>query len=94
VPEPTVTPALDPLAIELLADLPPEVRRLVVEAFDRVDFEFGAVLMRDGDPADPYWVLTDGRVRVVRDGADGTERRSSSPRSRSSSRWRSRSPRS
>ena len=73
MPEPTVTPALDPLAIELLADLPPEVRRLVVEAFDRVDFEFGAVLMREGDPADPYWVLTDGRVRVVRDGADGTE---------------------
>lgn len=73
MPEPAVTSALDPLGIELLADLPPEVRRLVVEAFERVDFEFGAVLMREGDPADSYWVLSDGRVRVVRDGADGTE---------------------
>ena len=76
VTEPATTPApdaLDPLGIELLGDLPSEVRRLVVEAFEHVDFEFGAVLMREGDPADSYWVLTDGRVRVVRDGADGTE---------------------
>ncbi|HTX63616.1 MAG TPA: cyclic nucleotide-binding domain-containing protein, partial [Acidimicrobiales bacterium] len=71
--DPTTVPAVDPLGIELLADLPPDVRRLVVEAFERVDFDFGAVLMREGDPADSYWVLSEGRVRVVRDGADGNE---------------------
>jgi ABC-type bacteriocin/lantibiotic exporter with double-glycine peptidase domain/CRP-like cAMP-binding protein len=73
VSEQTVASTLEPLGIELLTDLAPEVRRLVVEAFERVDFAFGAVLMREGDPADSYWVLTDGRVRVVREGVDGKE---------------------
>jgi ABC-type bacteriocin/lantibiotic exporter with double-glycine peptidase domain/CRP-like cAMP-binding protein len=73
VSEQTIASTLEPLGIELLTDLPPEVRRLVVEAFERVDFDFGAVLMREGDPADSYWVLTDGRARVVREGADGNE---------------------
>ncbi|MGH9101086.1 MAG: cysteine peptidase family C39 domain-containing protein [Acidimicrobiales bacterium] len=65
--------SLDPLGIELLVDLPAGVGRLVSEAFERVDFEFGEILMREGDPADSYWVLVDGRVRVVREGADGAE---------------------
>jgi ABC-type bacteriocin/lantibiotic exporter with double-glycine peptidase domain/CRP-like cAMP-binding protein len=73
VSEQTTASTLDAFGLELLADLPPDVRRLVAEAFERVDFEFGAVLMREGDPADSYWVLTDGRVRVVREGADGNE---------------------
>ena len=71
--EDATTPTLQLLGIELLTDLSPDVRRLVVEAFERVDFEFGDVLMREGDPADSYWVLTEGRVRVVREGADGAE---------------------
>jgi ABC-type bacteriocin/lantibiotic exporter with double-glycine peptidase domain/CRP-like cAMP-binding protein len=69
----TEATALDALGIELLEGLPAGVRQLVVQAFEPVHFEFGAVLMREGDPADSYWVLTDGRVRVVRDGADGSE---------------------
>jgi ABC-type bacteriocin/lantibiotic exporter with double-glycine peptidase domain/CRP-like cAMP-binding protein len=66
-------PRLELRGLELLTDLPAGVRLLVAEAFERVDFEFGEVLMREGDPADSYWVLVDGRVRVVREGADGAE---------------------
>lgn len=69
------SPALgfDATQIELLAGLAADVQQLVAGAFEPVEFAFGDVLMREGEPADSYWVLCSGRLRVVREGADGGE---------------------
>lgn len=64
---------IDPAGVEFLASLPMDVQKLVTAAFDRVNFSFGDVLLRENDPADSFWVLSSGRVRVLRQGDDGEE---------------------
>ena len=53
--------------------LPEEVRTLVAESFEPVAFPFGAVIVREGDEADAFYVLAAGSARVVKQGDDGEE---------------------
>jgi HlyB family type I secretion system ABC transporter len=55
------------------AILPDEVRTLVAESFEQVAYPFGAVIVREGDEADAFFVLAAGSARVVKLGEHGDE---------------------
>jgi ABC-type bacteriocin/lantibiotic exporter with double-glycine peptidase domain/CRP-like cAMP-binding protein len=57
----------------LLGHLSPEARRLVEASFVAVSYPFGAVIVREGEPADAFYVLQEGTARVVKAGDDGGE---------------------
>jgi HlyB family type I secretion system ABC transporter len=59
--------------LPLLQFLPPAVRAQVVRRFVPVSYAFGAVIVREGDPADALYVLVSGRARVVKRGDTGEE---------------------
>jgi ABC-type bacteriocin/lantibiotic exporter with double-glycine peptidase domain/CRP-like cAMP-binding protein len=73
----SVPEALDPRALvgELaaFAILPEQVRTLVAESFELVSYPFGAVVVREGDEADAFFVLAAGSARVVKEGEHGEE---------------------
>src|SRR5438128_1627922 len=66
-------------AQQVLEDLPAlsllteDVRRLVAASFEPVSFPFGAVIVREGDPADSFYLLASGSARVVKQGDSGDE---------------------
>lgn len=67
---------VDVAAVEdlaLLEFVPPDVRTLVVASFEPQTYSFGEVIVREGHDADAFYVLTTGRARVVKQGADGQE---------------------
>ncbi|HXH88518.1 MAG TPA: peptidase domain-containing ABC transporter [Gaiellaceae bacterium] len=55
------------------AILPEGVRTLVAESFEPVSFPFGAVIVREGEVADAFYVLAEGSARVVKQGEHGDE---------------------
>jgi CRP-like cAMP-binding protein/serine/threonine protein phosphatase PrpC len=57
----------------LFADLSEAERLLVAPYLDPVALEAGAVLFEEGAPADAFYVVVDGRVRVERGGTPLTE---------------------
>ncbi len=60
--------------VPLFADLEPEdLQRIALVATER-DHGPSVVLMREGEPGDDLFVITEGSVRVVQAGDDGTER--------------------
>jgi HlyB family type I secretion system ABC transporter len=59
--------------LALFQFVPPDVRELVAASFEPQTYEFGDVIVREGDVADAFYVLTVGRARVVKQGADGQE---------------------
>ena len=59
--------------LALLEFVPPDVRTLVAASFEPQTYGFGDVIVREGDEADAFYVLTAGRARVVKQGADGQE---------------------
>ena len=73
-----MTPSLVEAA-DLLAELPafallaPAARAVVFESFEQVEFPFGAVIVREGDEADAFYVLAAGSARVVKAGEHGEE---------------------
>lgn len=60
-------------ALPLLSFLSPELKPLVVASFEPRSFAFGESIVREGDPADAFYLLVDGRARVVKQGQDGRE---------------------
>ena len=46
--------------------MPEDVRRLVADAFEPVAYDFGNVIVREGDEADAFYVLVSGTARVVK----------------------------
>jgi ATP-binding cassette subfamily B protein len=66
-------------ADELLAALPAfallteDVRGLVADSFEVIDFPFGATIVREGDEADAFYVVANGSARVVKQAAGGEE---------------------
>ena len=67
---------LDDSALErlpLLQALPPEVRIEIKRRFVHAAHSFGAVIVREGEPADALYVLASGRARVVKRGDNGDE---------------------
>jgi ATP-binding cassette subfamily B protein len=59
--------------LPLLASLAPATRQLVEDSFVPVSFPFGSVIVREGEVADAYFVILDGRARVIKAGPDGGE---------------------
>ncbi len=59
--------------ITLFEFVPPDVRALVAASLEAESYGFGDVIVREGDEADAFYVLTAGRARVVKQGADGQE---------------------
>ncbi len=52
--------------LPLLRFLSAEVRRQVVARFVPAAHPFGSVIVREGEPADAFYVLVSGRARVVK----------------------------
>src|SRR5690348_107439 len=57
-------------ALSLLTD---EVRRLVEASFEPVEYSLGDVIVRQGDPADAFYVMRSGSARVVKQAENGDE---------------------
>ncbi len=64
---------LDLDSVPSLALLPADLRRLLGAALKRRELRFGQVVVRQGDPADAWYLVAQGRARVVLDGDDGEE---------------------
>ena len=60
-------------AVPAFALLDEGVRGLVAESFEVLDFQFGAAIVTEGEPADAFYVLTYGSARVVKQAANGEE---------------------
>src|SRR5262249_35165326 len=50
-----------------------EIRRLVVDACELVSYEFGNVIVREGDDADAFHVVVSGTARVVKEAGSSEE---------------------
>jgi HlyB family type I secretion system ABC transporter len=59
--------------LPLLRFLSAEVRRQVVARFVPAAHPFGSVIVREGEPADAFYVLVSGRARVVKATESGEE---------------------
>ena len=73
LPEPTldIHEALERIpALTLLSD---EVRKLVEASFEAVAYSLGDEIVREGDPADAFYVLVDGSASVVKRSVTGGE---------------------
>ena len=53
--------------------LPEEYFDKIVPLLQEEQYEFGDILVRQGDPADAFYVLTSGRARVVKQDHNGNE---------------------
>jgi ABC-type bacteriocin/lantibiotic exporter with double-glycine peptidase domain/CRP-like cAMP-binding protein len=53
--------------------MPQEIRSLVAAAFEPVSYEFGNVIVGEGDDADAFYVLVSGTARVVKQAGTGEE---------------------
>ncbi len=53
--------------------MPEDVRRVVGEAFEPVAYDFGQVIVREGDPADAFYVVVSGPARVLKRAENGEE---------------------
>ena len=52
--------------LPILTFLPEEVRKLIVDSFVPASFTFGQPIVREGEPADGFYVLVSGQARVVK----------------------------
>src|SRR4051794_34252369 len=52
--------------IPIFALMPPEVRTLVVASLEPVSYSFGEVVVREGEPADAFYVIVFGTARAVK----------------------------
>ena len=57
--------------VPMMQLLSPDVRSLVSELFVPVELAFGDLLFQAGEPADGYYLVVDGHVRIVVDGPTG-----------------------
>ena len=60
--------------LPFLQFLPPASRSLFLENLTPVSFPYGSIIVREGDASDALYVLTTGRVRVVRHDRNGQEK--------------------
>src|SRR5262249_49522849 len=59
--------------LPLLESMPADVRAQVRRRFVRAAHPFGAVIVREGEPADALYVIASGRARVVKRGDNGDD---------------------
>ena len=60
--------------LPFLQFLPPASRSLFLENLTPVSFPYGSIIVREGDASDALYVLTTGRVRVVKHDRNGQEK--------------------
>jgi ABC-type bacteriocin/lantibiotic exporter with double-glycine peptidase domain/CRP-like cAMP-binding protein len=53
--------------------MPEEVRRLVADSCEVVNYDFGETIVREGDDADAFYVLVSGTARVVKQAGTAEE---------------------
>ncbi len=53
--------------------VPPELYPHLQDLFVEVKFDFGEAMVRQGEPADAFYMLVSGRARVLKETPDGTE---------------------
>jgi ABC-type bacteriocin/lantibiotic exporter with double-glycine peptidase domain len=63
----------EPHPVALLALMPPHVRQLVAASFTPVSFDFGEVIVTEGDRADSMFVILSGTAQVVKAGDHGED---------------------
>jgi len=63
--------ALD--SLPLLRFFPPEARAKVVDSFRTESHSFGEVIVQEGAPSDAFYILLEGRARVLKQGEGGRE---------------------
>jgi ATP-binding cassette subfamily B protein len=59
--------------LPVLETVAPDLRALVLASFVTEHYEFGGVVVREGEPSDAFFVVLAGRARVIATGADGQE---------------------
>jgi ATP-binding cassette subfamily B protein len=59
--------------LPILQFLPEKVRSLIVDSFVPGSFTFGQTIVREGEPADAFYVLVSGQARVVKQGDNGED---------------------
>src|SRR5262245_54306794 len=56
-----------------ISQLNEPIKSLVVGSFEELKFEFGEVIIREGDRADATHILKSGIVRVIKQGPENSE---------------------
>ncbi len=59
--------------LPILQFLPEKVRKLIVDSFVPGSFTFGQTIVREGEPADAFYLLVSGQARVVKQGDNAEE---------------------
>jgi HlyB family type I secretion system ABC transporter len=59
--------------LPILRFLPEPVRKLIVDSFVPASFTFGQPIVREGEPADGFYVLVSGQARVVKQRENGED---------------------
>jgi ATP-binding cassette subfamily B protein len=59
--------------LPILGFLPADVKALVVNSFVQTALPFGSVIIREGAEADAFYVLSEGRARVLKKSEQGNE---------------------
>ena len=59
--------------LPMLKLMPEDVRRLLVNSFIPVSFEFGSVIVQEGAEADAFYVIVAGTARALKTKEDGEE---------------------
>ena len=70
------TEADKPIALEelpMMMFLPPELKSLVMDCFVPATFSFGGDILTEGEVGDAFYVLTEGRARMIKRTAGGEE---------------------
>jgi CRP-like cAMP-binding protein len=53
--------------------LPDGIFEKIVPLMQDEHYEFGEIIVKEGDPADSFYVLTSGRARAIKTAQDGQE---------------------
>jgi CRP-like cAMP-binding protein len=59
--------------LPILRFLPEQVRKLIKDSFVPASFTFGQPIVREGEPADGFYVLMSGQARVVKQRENGED---------------------
>ena len=59
--------------LPIMQFLPPELKNLMMDCFVPANFNFGGDILTEGEVADAFYVLTEGRARMVQRGSNGEE---------------------
>jgi HlyB family type I secretion system ABC transporter len=59
--------------LPILRFQPEDVRKLIVDSFVAASFTFGQPIVREGEPADGFYVLVSGQARVVKQRENGED---------------------